>query len=362
MESNPADKLPTWVRVVLALGALLAVTGVGLDIAVDDGHKERSISVRVDGRDRDRKADDTLTVPADAPGAKAGPEAAREVPEAKDNMRTEVPPGLPKGAADFAREQQEELAQNDNLPIVQPDAAPEQRGCSSRFVANKSSRRGVKPRLWVAHYTVSGNLPGLADLLGLTALSNRLSSQVSWSYNIDRDGNCFYTVRESDKPWTNTTMNPVSITAEFVNTGHEFPFLKAEGFAKAGLVISDSTKRWAIPLQVGAINTSRCTVTRPGIVDHHMLGPCGGGHVDIAPPFSVQALVNAAIKARGQSTPPKRLPNTLNAAQRHTCDVLNFHRHRAHVVGKWYPSRAKRARQLKAKLPTGTCPNKYATR
>lgn len=355
MSTTPQSRWPVW---LLVLVTLLSIAGGTAAVIDSDDNGSPSVTIHVDGKDKDRKADDTVRVPIDAPGALPGPQAAAQVKEA-GNLRDESPPGVPDAALDAAREQQEGLAHDDNLPIVQPDAAPSQRGCSSRFVRNYSTRRGVKPRLWVAHYTVSGNLPGIADLLGLTALANRGSSKVSWTYNIDRDGNCFYTVRESDKPWTQATFNSVSIGTEFVNTGREFPFLKPAGFAKAGIVISDSTKRWGIPLRLGVVNTRTCTVTRAGIVDHHMLGPCGGGHFDIQPPFSVQSLITAARKARGALGAPARLPSTLNATQRHTCDVLNFHRARAHKVGRWFPSRARRAAELKAKLPKGTCPSRY---
>src|SRR5439155_773852 len=92
----------------------------------------------------------TLTVPApvlDRAGASLDDKS----------MKNETPADAPKSTIENAREQQDALAASDQLPIVSPDAAPTQRGCTSNFVVNYSSRRGVRPRLFVLHYTVSPN-------------------------------------------------------------------------------------------------------------------------------------------------------------------------------------------------------------
>jgi hypothetical protein len=214
-----------------------------------------------------------------------------------DNLRAEVPEGVPLEDVLEAQDQQERLAESDQLPLVTPDAAPEQRGCATRTASNRSSRRGVRPRLFVLHYTVSPNRAGLSDMNAVQSLANRASAQVSWTYLIDHEGHCYYAVPESQKPWTQATFNPVSISVEVINTGRESSYAGREGLRKLALVVSDSTRRWDIPLQLGRV--SGCTVTRAGVIDHRRLGACGGGHTDIEPPYSVEQVLRAAQRARG---------------------------------------------------------------
>lgn len=289
---------PDWGRLLRQLiPILLVLVGAALGVTIvvvdeDGGGQPEQIIIKVDGGDADTKADDSLAVPP------AAAEVAENAEETLENLRDEAPVGVPQADLNNADRVADDLAASDQLPIVSPDAAPEQRGCSSRFVRNYSSRRGVRPRWIVIHYTVSPNLPGVQDLLGLTARANDPASQVSWTYNIDRDGNCFYVVRESDKPWTQATANPFSIGIEIVNSGKESPFLLPGGYKKLGLVISDAAKRWEIPLRRGSVNG--CAPGKAGIITHQMLGPCGGGHVDISP-FALDPIIRAARAAR---TPP----------------------------------------------------------
>jgi hypothetical protein len=231
----------------------------------------------------------SITVPA------APLEAAKQDSD-HENSRDEVPLGVSSEDLRAGQRQQDDLAQRDDLPIVVPDAAPSQAGCQSRFVRNYSSRRGVRPRIFVLHYTVSSNRPGRGDVDVITGLFNTPSFAASSNYVVDDAGNCDYIVRESDKAWTQATFNPVSISVEIIATGREGRLSGPAGYAKLGRIVSDATKRWGIPLQTGAV--SGCTVTRPGIVTHQMLGACGGGHVDISP-YSMAPVLAAAKKARG---------------------------------------------------------------
>lgn len=299
-------------RKILAV-ILVALAGVvGITVTVVDN-----------GDDRDPKTPKrTVTIKLDrsaAPGVQA---KTVEVPKTAiveaqqsteigtgENLRDESPPGIPEKVLDANDAVEEKIAESDQLPIVTPLAAPSQRGCHSRFVRNYSSRRGVAPRWIVIHLTVSPNLPGLRDLLGLTALANNPRSQVSWTYAIDRDGNCFYSVRESDKPWTQAAANPFSIGIENVNTTREFPFMRPAGYRKLGLVVSDAAKRWNIPLRLGS--SRNCAPGRAGILSHAMLGACAGNHSDIGshdgPPNGshpeLRKIIGYAIAARRQSAP-----------------------------------------------------------
>ena len=239
-----------------------------------------------------------------------------------DDSRSEDPPGVSSAEIDAGQQQQEKLAATDQLPVVSPLAAPSQRGCVSRFVQNYSSRRGVRPRIFVLHYTVSPNRPGWGDVNAVVSLFDTASFQASSNYVVDNEGNCAYIVRESDKAWTQAGFNPLAISVEVINTGSEATYAGTKGLAKLGLIVSDATKRWGIPLQRGA--TSGCTVTRPGIVDHASLGDCGGNHGDIRP-YLVDQVISAALVARGRSN--------VTSVDRVTCRKLNWWRSHGRPAG-----------------------------
>ena len=214
-----------------------------------------------------------------------------------DDSRSEQPPGVTPQELDAGRAQQEALAASDQLPAVTPLAAPLQPGCVSRFVQNYSSRRGVRPRLFVLHYTVSPNRAGWSDVNSIVSLFDRPSFHASSNYVIDAEGNCAYIVRESDKAWTQAGFNSVSISVEQINTGSEATYAGVPGMSKLARVVSDATRRWEIPLRQGRV--SGCTVTRSGVIDHAALGDCGGNHGDIAPYSTAQVIAAAqAVRAR----------------------------------------------------------------
>jgi len=198
------------------------------------------------------------------------------------NMRDQTPPGLPKVDAAAAAQQDATLAASDKLPTVFPDAAPEQRGCTTRLVVNYSSRNGVAPRAFILHYTVSPNVQGWNDVNAVVGIFDRPAYQASSNYVYDGEGNCAYIVRETDKAWTQAAANPWSISVEIIDTGYEkalLPTLTAR--MKLAMLVSDACYRWKIPIQLGA--SANGLLTRPGIMDHAMLGVAGGGHHDISP-------------------------------------------------------------------------------
>lgn len=224
--------------------------------------------------------------------------------------RDETPPHAPPAFLNAAQEQQDSLAATDQLPIVTPDAAPEQRGCRTELVQNFSTRRGVRPRVFVLHYTVSPNRAGWSDVNAVVSEFDTWAFQASSNYVIDGEGNCAYIVRESDKAWTQAAYNPLAISVEVINSGHESRYIDPAGLARLALVASDALCRWEIPVQQGA--TSGGTVTKPGIVDHASLGVVGGGHHDITP-YSVPQVIAAVKAARakygcGQPAKPKPVP------------------------------------------------------
>ena len=274
---------------VAALLTLLAAFGiyVGVDNLTASGPATGTTTFTVGGE----HGTPTKTI--------AVPEAAVQQAEAgldtHEDARSENPPGVTPQELDAADQQQDGFAASDALPAVTPDAAPSQEGCTTQLVQNYSSRHGVAPRLFVLHYTVSPNRTGWSDVNAVVSLFDRVSFQASSNYVIDGEGNCKYIVRESDKAWTQAAANPVSISVEVINSGHEAVYADAPGLRKIAQVAHDAMKRWNIPVQIGQVRG--CTVVRPGLIDHLTLGACGGGHHDISP-YSV-APVLAAIQAVG---------------------------------------------------------------
>lgn len=280
------------------LGALLAVVlAAGVTIAVVDNGPDHE-----PGKPR-RSV--TITLGGPQPGvqkvvvSKTALQAAKPG-EADEQLRDESPPVLPAAQLQSRDQQLAKFRTADHLPSHFPASAPQQRGCVTRLVRNYSSRHGVRPRVFVLHYTVSANRPGWSDVDAIVGLFNNAGVSASSNYVVDAEGHCAYIVREVDKAWTQAAANPFSISVEVVNTGGERTYAGSAGLAKLGTIISDSTKRWNIPLRRGLV--SGCRVVRSGVVDHHSLGACGGGHFDISPPFSVDAVLQAAKKARAPKT------------------------------------------------------------
>lgn len=211
------------------------------------------------------------------------------------NSRDEFPAKVTRSEFQAGRAQQERLAASDQLPLVLPDAAPVQRGCTSTFVVNYSSRQGIAPRLLIVHYTVSPNRVGWSDDYSVYHEFNTPSFQASSNYIIDNEGHCLYIVREADKAWTQAGFNPVGVSIEIINSGSEPTLAGTAGLKKIAMVLSDAGFRWKIPIRLGAV--SGCTVTRSGIVDHYMLGQCGGGHHDIHP-YKVSKVIAAVQQFR----------------------------------------------------------------
>ena len=226
-----------------------------------------------------RGAHGTVTLPTPPPKVAAQTAVGLDTHK---NARDETPAGAPAKDLRAIATQDANLAKRDQLPRHFPDAAPSQRGCTTRLVVNFSSRNGVAPHAWVLHYTVSSNVFGWADNNSVVGIFNTPSYQASSNYVYDAEGHCYYIVREVDKAWTQAAANPYSISVEVIDTGHEKTYLPAPALRKLAMIISDSAYRWHIPIQLGAVS-SNGTLTRYGILDHGMLGIAGGGHHDIAP-------------------------------------------------------------------------------
>lgn len=281
----PANWRP-WLAVLCAV----IVAATGFVVSIDDGNNTITITVQS---------------PAGPTTVTAEPDDVEKAADglAEHRGRDETPAGMTEEQVAANQDQIQSFAQRDQLPLTQPDAAPEQPGCKSRFVSTKSSRGGVKPRALVMHYTVGPNMSGTRDLEALTTYSSNAANAVSWHFNIDREGNCFYTVREADKAWTQASANPWAISTEIVNRGAgDGPLLSPSGLKKAARIWSDSAGRWDIPIRRGRANKAKCKLIRSGILDHNDLGACGGGHHDITP-YDVDTLI-AAIRIHRQTNAP----------------------------------------------------------
>jgi len=206
-------------------------------------------------------------------------------------------------------------------------------------VQNYSSRRGVAPRIWTLHYTVSHNITGWGDVNAIVNLFNTASAQASSNYVIDSEGHCAYIVRESDKSWTQAGGNPYSISVEVIDYGNESRYLAPAGLAKLDEVISDSAARWHIPIQRGAVNG--CVPTRAGIVQHKDWGLCGGGHFDISP-FPVDPVIASVRAWRAAHS-----SSTVSATDRLRCQRLN-HWRKAGRPARYAGPAIKRKRTLAA--------------
>lgn len=301
-----------WWHIPIGWAAIIATLFASGVIGFHEG--QRYETVKVGGAHG--TAVQTLTVPQSA----VDQVKKSDVGDHTD-MRNESPPAAPTSALEAARAQDEQLAATDQLPIVTPLAAPEQRGCVTRLVQNYSSRQGVRPRIFVLHYTVSPNRTGWSDVNAVVSEFDYVPFQASSNYVIDGEGHCAYIVRESDKAWTQAAMNPVAISVEVIDMGTERTYLAKPGLEKLAMVISDALKRWQIPLQLGAVSGG--VVERAGVVDHNMLGLAGGGHHDITP-FSVVAVIKAVEKFRA-SEPDKPTPAQLRklaAEKRHAALLI----------------------------------------
>lgn len=272
-----------------------------------------------------------------------------------DGANNAAPDTLTPEQVIAARQEADLIAKGDPLPQLAPDAAPSQPGCQSRFVKSYGSRYGTKPVWIVNHYTVSYNLPGFRDLYALTSYSANRQNGVSWTYNVDREGNCVYTVRETDAPWTQAAANRLSIGVEIINRGAgDGPLFTSAGLKKYARILSDVAYRWNIPIQRGKANKSTCGVIRKGLIDHNDLGACGGGHSDVLP-YDVDNII-AAVKTYRATTGRKisypRVDN-FGPKRRAWCDRLAVIRKNA-KADEWTPRRVDKANEYKRLIGKGS--------
>jgi hypothetical protein len=201
------SKFPRWLVYLLAVLASFTFT-LTFNLG-DDGGK--SVTVVVGGPHGTPTR--SLTVPAAAVTA-AGDLGGH------DGARSEAPAGMTSTQLDQVEAQQEALAATDQLPIVTPDAAPEQRGCVTG--SSRTTRAGAACGRGSSCCTTRSRRTGRAGRRERGRLRVQPAGVSGESnYVIDNEGHCAYIVRESDKAWTQAALNPVSISVEVINSGHE---------------------------------------------------------------------------------------------------------------------------------------------
>lgn len=276
-------------RVIAAIAAFLLGLLIVGPVVNDDPAPTGPVTAKVDGADRDRDRDQTITAPR-----KLVEQAARSGVAGHVGSRNEAPDS-PLSLEARDREVQKDYTRKQLPPLPTAGATQTVPGCRTVFVRNQSSRNGVRPQLFTVHYTVSANRPGLADMNAVTTLANSSRAQVSWHFLIDREGHCYYSVPIENKAWTGAALNPHAIQAEVINTGGERPFMDTPGYAKLVQVIRYSARRANFPIRRGAV--SNCSPTRSGIIQHADGGYCAGGHTDIRP-FDLGHII--ALSAKGK--------------------------------------------------------------
>ena len=288
------DMLKRYPVVAAIVAALLALAGVGVTVElVDDDRPDqprtRSVTIRVDGPDRDTKRDDKLVVTPPAQG----------VAEAYEDRPRDLDEDQPGAAPLAGTGEQEGIG-----AIPAPLGADEIDGCRTRFLQTNFSQRsfGQDAVIWFGlHFTGGRDIPNSrADVDGLTAYGNRSTSRVSWHLNLDKDGNCDYNVPLRLKAWTLGNANSRSINIEVHGSG-EPPYLRPAGFRKLAQIVRQVRRSYPkIKLQVGSI--VNCSSGRPGIVTHWQGGPCSGGHTDVKP----HSIVMIVRRLRAEFGPPSR--------------------------------------------------------
>lgn len=300
-------------KVFAAIAALIAaIAGVAIAVVPGNDNSPATITINVDGLDAGRAPDRTITAPAAV--------VAQIAPRLESDLNAPPPGTPPQQLADATAAEQQIKATQPALPTAGATAGFE--GCTTSFVRNQSSRRGIRPQLMWDHYTVSHNVPGRGDGNAVVALFDRAASQASSNFIIDAEGNCWYVVPIEAKAWTQAGANATAISFEIIAYGNEREYLPPAGMKTLARVQREVSRRTGIPMRRGAVNN--CTPTRSGIVQHKDGGICAGGHVDIAP-FNIDQVIKDTIA----------LADPVTAANRVTCRKINAWRNAGRRHGQW---------------------------
>lgn len=242
------------------------------------------------------------------------------------------------------------------IPAQVPFASATQPGCTTVLVKNYSSRRGAPVLQGWIHWTGSTPTKGPGGGLANVRWFDTAASQASSHYITDQSGRCWLTVPESQKAWTEANANSWGVSVEITNAGVQPLFQTTAARNIVIKLMRGWHTRWKIPYTHGAVKqgpNNSCIPTKPGFLAHKDGGRCAGGHPDVGT-FNMDQLIRDA--ARGHTVAP------LSTAEQHACDVLNFHRSKAHRIGFWSKKNAADASRWKKQIPVGRCLSKYRKR
>lgn len=351
-------------RLRAALAALLLVAGLfGVGIWIDDdgdGWPDRQLTDRgfrtiadppgpaapvVADRDQQLEADEV------AEAAKSPADRAGNI-DLHEDTRDETPPGVTRGELERGQEKTEQLVEKERLQPQRPAGAQNYR-CVSRPVGNQSALSGqwaIRGKQWgvALHFTVSdpGSLFTIRDLFNRPSFG--ASSNYGWDWAAPRGEYCHVWVRVGRKAWAQGPANSAYVSIEI----HTRDRSRASWIAnlkdgRLAALVRDLLAETGAPIRL--VDPVGC-VFPPGLTDHDRI-ECGMTHWDVGKNFPWDVFLRL-VRAGAA-------PNPLTPKQQKACDTLNWHRRRAHTIGRWYPSRRARAEQLKRQIPKGRCPSRY---
>lgn len=266
-------------------------------------------------------------------------------PDVHEDAVDETPPGVPKAALQEGKRFEAEQAKT-QLSTPEPPSGAQNYRCRSHPVKNQSGLNGKRVGT-ALHFTVGGTIESVWQLF------NRPSYGASSNYGISLTGRCEQWVPTSRKAWAQLSANSAYVSIEITTNDLTRAQWLAAPLIKDGILASlvrDLQRSIGSPLKL--VDPVGCNWLA-GITDHNRL-ECGNSHWDVGEHFP-WAVFMAQVRRGAAPTP-------LTTSQQKACDTLNFHRRRAHAVGRWYPTRAKRAARLKQLIPSGRCPSKYRRR
>lgn len=263
-------------------------------------------------------------------------------PDVHEDTRDETPPGVP--AAEIARGHAfEDRQAQTQVATPAPPVGAQNYSCRAHPVRNQSGLNGR--RVGVAlHFTVGGTIESVWQLF------NTPSFGASSNYGISLGGRCEQWVPNSRKAWAQLAANSAYISIEITTNDLTRAQWLASDLIRKGILASlvrDLLRGVGAPARL--VDPVGCNWTA-GVTDHSRL-ECGNTHWDVGQHFPWDVFMRQ-VRSGSAQTP-------LTVPQQKACDLLNFHRRRAHKVGRWYTSRARRARELKARIPKGRCPSRY---
>lgn len=160
---------------------------------------------------------------------------------------------------------------------------------------NRSSRRGVKPRLIVLHITVSHNRPGLTDVKAIASYFKDPNTRASSHIVNDSEGNSARCVPDEHAAWTQAAYNPRALSIEQIEfsnerTARQWTKENRPQLDNTALWVAHWSKKYGIPLTRSITH---------GVCQHSELGRAGGGHSDCGPGYPIGYVLAKARELNG---------------------------------------------------------------